>query len=308
MQGILPPHIAERLAKQKPDLFTRALRHDAGLRHARQTFAEVSGGSPGDIEVFDANGTWDDTPDAMAAGDLPQATRLHAMAEATAKVLGTVDVPDGVVRYGEGYANAFFDGQRLVFGMGDGEVFGDFTVALEIFAHEFGHKVVDAGPKLEYAGEPGALNEHFADVLGACVRFSQRDQDLAEESDWRIGDTLFLDGTSCLRNMKAPGTAYSNALLGKDPQVGHMSQYVHTFKDNGGVHLNSGIPNRAFALFVEASGLRMCEEPLRIWLRTLAMSGPLTNFFHFAQASVSAAGEELGGLVRGAWAEVGVNV
>lgn len=305
-QGILPPHMAERLAKQKPHLFTKSLRHDAGLRQARETFA--SSGSPGDIEVFDANGSWDDTPDEKAGEDLPQAARLHAMAAQTASLLGTVDVPDGVVRYGEDYANAFYDGRHLVFGMGDGEVFGDFTLSLDIFAHEFGHRLIDVGPALEYAGEPGALNESIADVMGVCVRSSQ--QAPGTPRNWRIGDTLFLDGTSALRNMLAPGTAYANHLLGRDPQVGHMSAYVHTYKDNGGVHLNSGIPNRAFAVFVESSGLVMHEIPLAIWLKTLALSGPLTNFFYFAQASVKVA-DEVGGhgaVLKAAWNEVGVMV
>lgn len=302
-QGILPPHLAERLAKQKPHLFRSALRHDAGLREARSAFA--SSGSPGDIEVFDAKGSWDDTPDDLAESGLEQAVRMHEMAAVTAALLGVVDVPDGVVRYGEDYANAFYDGRHLVFGMGDGEVFKDFTLGLDIFAHEFGHKVIDAGPGLEYAGEPGALNEHLADVMGVCVRSSVTVA--GAPRNWRLGDTLFLDNVSALRNMIAPGTAYNNALLGRDPQVGHMNAYVRTFKDNGGVHFNSGIPNRAFALFVESSGLVMHEEPLKIWMATLNRCGPLTNFFYFAQECVvQAAAYGQDALAKKAWNEVGV--
>lgn len=304
MQGILPPHMAERLAQQKPHLFTRALRHDAGLRQSRAALGDIS--SPGSIEVYDARGSWDDTPPYKAAPALVQTSRMHAMAATTSSLLNTVDVPDGVVRYGQDYANAFYDGHRLVFGMGDGEVFGDFTTGLDIFAHEYGHKVVDAGPKLEYAGQPGALNEHIADVIGVCVRHAS--QPVGTPVNWRIGDTLFLDGKSALRNMKAPGTAYSNRLLGKDPQVGHMNTYVHTFKDNGGVHINSGIPNRAFVLFAESTGLPVHGEPLRIWLATLAASGPLTNFFYFAQACVRLAGPQWGPAVKAAWGQVGVMV
>jgi Zn-dependent metalloprotease len=304
MQGILPPHLAEQLAQQKPHLFAKALRHDAGLRQARETFSDTS--SPGSIEVFDARGSWDDTPPNKAAATLAQAVRLHTWAAATSALLHQIDVPDGVVRYGQDYANAFYDGRSLVFGVGDGEIFGDFTLSLDIFAHEYGHKVVDAGPKLEYAGQPGALNEHIADIIGVCVRHAG--QPVGSAPNWRIGDRLFLDGKSALRNMKAPGTAYSNRTLGRDPQVGHMNAYVHTFKDNGGVHINSGIPNRAFALFVENTGLPMHGEPLRIWLRTLAMSGPLTNFFYFAQACVQAAGPTWGAAVKAAWGEVGVTV
>lgn len=296
--------MAEHLAQKMPHLFARALRHDAGLRQARAVLSDAS--TPGGIEVFDANGSWDDTPPHRASGSLPQAVRMHTMAAATTSLLSTVDVPDGVVRYGEDYANAFYDGRSLVFGMGDGKIFGDFTTGLDIFAHEYGHKVVDAGPQLEYAGQPGALNEHIADVIGVCVRHATKPA--GSPVNWRIGDTLFLDGASALRDMKAPGTAYSSRVLGRDPQVGHMSRYVNTFKDNGGVHINSGIPNRAFVLFTERSGLAPNGEPLRIWLATLARSGPLTNFFYFAQECVRLAGPQWGAAVKAAWGDVGVMV
>ena len=48
--------------------------------------------------------------------------------------------------------------------------------------------------------------------------------------------------------MKEPGTAYDDPILGKDPQPAHMRDYVVTLEDNGGVHINSGIPNHAFFL------------------------------------------------------------
>lgn len=293
--------MAERLAEKMPELFVQNLRHDAGLRGAREALPDTS--APGDIDVFDARNSWDSTPPRRADAKLPQGVRLHAMATATSALLGTVDVPDGVVRYGQKYANAFYDGRNLVFGMGDGEVFGDFTLGLDIFAHEYGHKIVDAGPRLEYAGQPGALNEHVADVIAVCVRSATESKD--SQYNWLVGKALFLDGVSALRNMKEPGSAYNNRLLGADPQVGHMDTYVQTFKDNGGVHLNSGIPNRAFALFSEAYGGPVHQEPLNIWLSALAKSGPLTNFYYFAGACIESAGP-LAGAVREAWKSVGV--
>ena len=56
--------------------------------------------------------------------------------------------------------------------------------------------------------------------------------------------------------MKAPGTAYDDPRLGKDPQPAHMDDYVETTEDNGGVHINSGIPNHAFYLAATALGGR----------------------------------------------------
>jgi Zn-dependent metalloprotease len=57
-----------------------------------------------------------------------------------------------------------------------------------------------------------------------------------------------------LRSMSEPGTAYDDPLLGKDPQPAHMKDFIKTREDNGGVHLNSGIPNRAFYLAATAIG------------------------------------------------------
>ena len=46
--------------------------------------------------------------------------------------------------------------------------------------------------------------------------------------------------------MAAPGTAYDDPVLGRDPQPSHMRDHVDTVEDNGGVHINSGILNHAF--------------------------------------------------------------
>jgi len=81
----------------------------------------------------------------------------------------------------------------------------------------------------------------------------------AEEADWLIGEGLFLKGVGAqaVRSMKAPGTAYDDPVLGKDPQPGHMRDYVRTTDDNGGVHINSGIPNKAFyEVAVRMGGMR----------------------------------------------------
>lgn len=67
--------------------------------------------------------------------------------------------------------------------------------------------------------------------------------------------------------MAAPATAYD--VLGRDPQVGHLDDYVHTAEDNGGVHLNSGIPNRAFHLAATALDGPSWEQPARIWYSAL---------------------------------------
>ena len=72
-----------------------------------------------------------------------------------------------------------------------------------------------------------------------------------------------------LRSMKAPGTAYDDPVLGKDPQPDHWSGFVRTPEDNGGVHINSGIPNRAFYLAARGLGGKAWEKAGRIWYETL---------------------------------------
>jgi Zn-dependent metalloprotease len=82
----------------------------------------------------------------------------------------------------------------------------------------------------------------------------------ADKADWLIGEGLLTFKGQALRSMKAPGTAYDNDLLGKDPQPADMKHSVRTAQDKGGVHINSGIPNRAFYLVATAIGGHAWEK------------------------------------------------
>src|SRR3954469_9292656 len=212
------------------------------------------------------------------------------------------------VHYERDYDNAFWDGTQLVFGDGDGDVFGRFTKPVDVLGHELTHAVTERTAGLEYHGQPGALNESVSDVFASCLKQRLLGQ-TALEADWLIGEGLFLPGVQAraLRDMAAPGTAYDDPALGKDPQVGHLSDYVDTADDNGGVHLNSGIPNRAFQLAAVAIGGSTWEGAGRVWYAALTGGavGPDTDFAGFAAATVAAAGEHADA-VRSAWSEVGV--
>jgi Zn-dependent metalloprotease len=221
---------------------------------------------------------------------------------------------DATVHYGRDYANAFWDGERMVFGDGDGELFRDFTLALDVIGHELAHGVTQYTANLRYSGQSGALNESVSDVFGSLVKQYELGQSAAE-ADWLIGAELFTDDVEgrALRSMKAPGTAYDDDVLGKDPQPGHMDDYVHTTADNGGVHINSGIPNRAFHLFATALGGNAWEKAGRVWYDTLTSGSlaPDTDFAAFAAATLDAARERFGEgdeekAVRAAWKRVGV--
>ena len=221
----------------------------------------------------------------------------------------------GTVHYGQGYENAFWNGEQMVFGDGDGELFLRFTRSLEVVAHELVHGLIESEAALVYFNQPGALNESISDVFGVLTR-QRRLAQSAAEADWLIGAELLTDKVQgvALRSMANPGTAYDDPLLGRDPQPSHMRDFIETRSDNGGVHLNSGIPNRAFYLAAMAIGGYAWEQAGRIWYDTLC-DPQLRNdadFATFARLSIAHAARSYGAYsrqaeaVQEAWLGVGV--
>jgi Zn-dependent metalloprotease len=222
---------------------------------------------------------------------------------------------DATVHYGQQYNNAFWDGRRMVFGDGDGEIFNRFTVAVDVIGHELAHGVTEDEAGLIYNAQAGALNESMSDVFGSLVKQRLLHQ-TADQADWLIGAGLLTGNVQgvALRSMKAPGTAYDDPMLGKDPQPAHMRDYVRTFQDNGGVHINSGIPNHAFYLVATRLGGQVWERAGRIWYETLRdpQLRPNTGFLRFAGLTVTVAGRLYGTgspeqqAVREGWNQVGI--
>jgi Zn-dependent metalloprotease len=226
---------------------------------------------------------------------------------------------NGYVHYGNGYNNAFWNGEGMVFGDGDGRLFSDFTGSLDVIGHELTHGVTEHAAGLEYHNQSGALNESMSDVFGSLVKQWSR-QETADEADWLIGPDIFTPNidADALRSMKAPGTAYNNDIIGKDPQPDHMRKYVHlpdtSDGDNGGVHINSGIPNKAFYLVATDIGGFAWESPGHIWYESLKASSPNSEFQAFADTTYLKA-EQLYGAgspeqqaVHAAWREVGIRI
>jgi Zn-dependent metalloprotease len=222
---------------------------------------------------------------------------------------------NATVHYGEDYNNAFWNGRQMVFGDGDGDLFNRFTIALDVIGHELGHGVTEDEAGLVYMQQPGALNESLSDVWGSLIKQWVLKQ-TAEEADWIIGEGLLtkkVQGVG-LRSMKAPGTAYDDPVLGRDRQPGHMKDYVDTMQDNGGVHINSGIPNRAFYLAAVGIGGNAWERAGRIWYDAVrdARVVETTKFADFAAVTVDVAGRLPGAkkaeikAVADAWKKVGV--
>ncbi|MCO5966904.1 M4 family metallopeptidase [Actinoallomurus soli] len=219
------------------------------------------------------------------------------------------------VHYAVDYDNAFWDGSQMVYGDGDRHVFTTFTGPLDVTGHELTHGVTQYSGGLDYTGQSGALNESISDVFGSLVKQYHLGQ-TADQADWLIGQGMFASGVRgvALRSMKAPGTAYDDPNLGKDPQPADMAHFVQTTRDNGGVHINSGIPNRAFYLAAAAIGGHAWEKAGRIWYETLT-GGHLpkdADFATFARMTAECAGRLFGAqsaerdAVRQAWTTVGV--
>ncbi|MBI5839260.1 MAG: M4 family metallopeptidase [Chloroflexi bacterium] len=229
---------------------------------------------------------------------------------------------DSTVHYQKGFDNAFWDGKQMVYGDGDEDLppaeqlFRRFTASLDVIGHELTHGVTQFEANLNYFSQPGALNESMSDVFGSLVKQRLRG-DTAGQADWIIGEGLFTSNVNGvgIRSMKAPGTAYNDPVLGKDPQPAHMSNYVNTIEDNGGVHINSGIPNHAFYVASIEIGGNAWEKAGQIWYKTLADKlNSTSNFQDAANLTFEAAGELFGAnsleqnAVKKGWEEVGIAV
>ncbi|WP_134766631.1 protealysin inhibitor emfourin [Nocardioides sp. 1609] len=329
----LPPYLLTTLARTRPEVAARwaqTLAEDRRFRAVRDV-GEASGAAAatGPAWVVHTAGGGTTLPgDVVRSAGEPEAGDL-AVDEAATGIAGSLALFEEVygrrsyddrgatvslsVHYGTDYVNAFWDGTQLVFGDGDGEVFDRFTKPVDVLAHELTHAVTEHTAGLVYQGQSGALNESVSDVFAACLKQRLLGQSPAE-ADWLIGAGLFLPGVDArgLRDMAAPGTAYDDPALGRDPQPAHLRDYVETADDNGGVHLNSGIPNRAFQLAAVALGGSSWERAGRVWYAALTGGdvGPRVDFAGFAAATIAAAERVDGvrpGPVAQAWAEVGVS-
>lgn len=339
--GVIPPHMLTRVAadhNREASANARAtLEHMRELAGDRATLlqstslAPLDPAAPGDRRrVYDA-GHRHELPGRLvlregdAAGEAdPDAQEAWNGSGATAdffeRVFGRRSIDgnrmplDATVHYGTGFENAMWNGRQMVYGDGDGRIFHRFTASLDVIAHELTHGVTQHSTALGYSGQTGALNEHISDAFGIMVRQYTLGHS-ASDSDWVIGQELFgpeLSGCA-VRSLARPGSAYDHPILGRDPQPSHMSDYVHTTEDNGGVHINSGILNHGFYLAAMTIGGKTWEVLGRIWYAALTERlRPEADFADFTRATVDIAGELYGNdgsiqrIVAEAWSEVGL--
>ncbi|MCB9851219.1 MAG: M4 family metallopeptidase [Phycisphaerales bacterium] len=335
---ITPPHILKKLLESQDRaireaalasmLTTARLRGERSVRAA--TFPGLSGGAR--RTVYDCrNGTFlplavvARTEDGSASSDESVNLAFDGLGTTREFYKGVFDRDsidgsgmrlDGYVHFGMRFNNAFWNGQQMVFGDGDGLLFADFTKSLDVIAHELTHGVTEFTANLTYHNQSGALNESISDVFGSLVKQWSLGQ-TADEADWLIGPDIFTPGVDAdaLRSMKAPGTAYDNPMFGRDPQPDHMDRFVvlpdTDDGDWGGVHINSGISNKAFYLAAIAIGGYAWEIPGHIWYESLLASHETTQFQEFADTTYRKAqiyGGDIPQAIAEAWQGVGIRV
>lgn len=338
-RGIVPPHILEQIVLRGDEEARRAslatIEADAVFRAERALVPPAQGATAGagkDRRIYDANngvilpGTLVRSEGQGAGADVAVNEAyegLGATYDLMSDIFGRDSMDDagmpliGSVHYRNQYNNAGWNGVQMVFGDGDGVYFNRFTAAIDIMGHELAHGVTTNESDLEYSYQSGALNEHCSDVIGSLVKqYAASPKQTAADADWIIGAGLFtaaVNGVG-LRSMKDPGTAYDDDVLGKDPQPGHMDDYVVTTSDYGGVHINSGIPNRAFYLAAVAFGGHAWGKAGQIWYATMTDSRltSTAQFTDFAALTVDNAqglySSAEADVVREAWRQVGIHL
>ncbi len=226
--------------------------------------------------------------------------------------------------YADFYVNAFYFGNgTMVYGEGlpagvtlGGQAWDYLAGALDIVAHELTHGVTDFSSGLIYRNESGALNEAFSDMMGTATEFFfQPAGSGSRQADYLIGEDVIRPGG--LRSMANPAAF-------DDPD--HYSRRYTGTADNGGVHINSGIPNHVFYLAIEGgtnrtSGLAVQgvgtanrDQIEKAFYRAFTQLLPANATFATARAATIQSARDLYGssspaerAITQAWTAVGVN-
>lgn len=143
------------------------------------------------------------------------------------------------VHVGNNWNNASWNGRQMSYGDGDGLRFHPLSAGLDVAAHEMTHGVIQHTAGLIYRNESGALNESFADIFGAMV----------DRDNWLMGEAIMADGTHALRSLEDPASLIERRT--EAPYPDHWSLRYEGNLDNGGVHINSSINNKAAYLVAE---------------------------------------------------------
>ncbi|KAL7816106.1 Metalloprotease [Trichoderma aethiopicum] len=335
LQGLSASHAVDEASRARANrdlhhlqgLMTRAQLVDADDRVRKGAFTGATYSN-----VYNASNTWDDEklPGKLGRGqgeppvedsdvnsaydNVNHVLKFYEQHFSLMSIDGQNAPVTSSVHFGEDYADAFWSPETKQMVFGDGNVLlRNFTGCVDIIGHELAHAVTDNTSPLDYSDQPGALNEHISDVFGIMVK-QQVENETSEEADWLIGENCLLPDVKgvALRSMKEPGLAYDDERFGKDPQVDNFAQWEVTTEDEGGVHIFSGIPNKAFYLSAVAFGGYSWEMAGKIWWRAMNCGRvPVRcTFQQFADVTVECAEElfdvKAAMIVREAWNKVGV--
>lgn len=210
------------------------------------------------------------------------------------------------VHYDKDYNNAFWNGEQMIYGDGDGQIFIPLALAVDVCGHELTHGVVQNTAGLVYYYQPGAANESFADIFGVTLKQYLAGQKDPVTANWLVGDAIVgpkFPGKA-LRSFKDE-KAYSG-----DDQPKYMKNFVYTASDNFGVHTNSGIMNHGFYQVCLALNEPSFGKPIQIMYATLLNIGKYSGFKTIAKTAVKQAeklyGKDVAAKVKEAYAKVGL--
>ena len=210
--------------------------------------------------------------------------------------------------FGVAYDNAFWDGTGMSYGDG-GQLFRPLSAGLDVVAHEFTHGVTEKTSNLKYLNQSGALNESVSDIFGVFIEHSVKPDDV---KNWKMGENIAKTAGG-LRD-------FINPAAGDQPA--NMSAFVNTQQDEGGVHINSGIPNNAAFLMTMggtnpisktkvAFGIGW-EKSEKLWYQANTKYFMVTTNFAQAAVGVMQAAKDVGlteneqNIVDCAWKAVGI--
>lgn len=311
-------------------VFARMATHNQLAKEAAESAvsAATHAKKPAQMKVFEMNGT-DDPVEKKASDGGDYRTCFEYMTAINDLYTGTLGSNVFAGRYPQNtmriflnspsnaaFNNAYWtpESHSVYYGFTDPKLFNPFIKHLDIASHEFSHGFTEYTSNLEYEGQSGALNESISDVFGETVAQKKANQ-RADEADWLVADGLIVkyqssQGTA-LRSLKAPGTAYRNhPILGDDPQPADMDHFDPTTEDNGGVHINSGIPNKAYYLVATSIQGNSWDKPIKIWHASALKTSSNASFFEFARTTIAESkllfGANVENLVSKAWFDVGV--
>ncbi|MFE4573289.1 M4 family metallopeptidase [Paenibacillus chitinolyticus] len=246
-----------------------------------ETYSANNGSSlPGVLKTNTNNTNWTDGAAVDAHAYAEKVYDFYKTKFGRNSLDGNGKLIKSTVHYGQKYNNAFWNGVQIVYGDGDGVTFLPFSGDPDIIGHELTHAVTEYTAGLEYYGESGALNESISDIFGNTI----------QGTNWLLGDDIYTPGT--------PGDAIRS--LSNPEQFNQPSHYSNRYtgtSDNGGVHKNSGINNKAFYLIaqggthynVPVTGIGR-DKAINIYYHALTYYlSPYSNFSNIRAAAVQSA-------------------